>query len=483
MVDTRKALFAGCMSVLLAFGFSVVTAQDASEDGWKSLFNGKDLDGWRIGNDGDFKVEDGAIVVRGARAYLFTEEQYDHFDFKCEVMTEPGSNSGIFFHTPFVEGGTPPAYEVQVNCSHRDPVKNGSLWGVVKSFDPIAKDGEWYTLQITVRGQNIVTRVNDRVVVDYTEPPGVTGSRRLGKGHLAIQAHDPKSVIRFRGLNIKTLKLPPPRPRRRRRPQRTLTMESVYKTIGERELKMHLHLPPGWQASDQRPAIVFFFGGGWRNGRVEQFEPQAEYLASRGMVAARADYRVKSRDEVTPDQCVEDARSAVRWLRANHARLGIDPDQLVTSGGSAGGHLAACAMIANSVEGDGDELWISTVPRAMVLFNPVLSFETERMLERLGDKSELAGKISPTRHLHRDTPPALILFGTDDRLKVHGDLYWKKAEGLGARAEKYIAEGQGHGFFNRSPWRERTLIATDRFLASLGLLEGEPTIKEPASDR
>ncbi len=77
----------------------------------------------------------------------------------------------------------------------------------------------------------------------------------------------------------------------------------------------------------------------------------------------------------------------------------------------------------------------------------------------------------------------MILFGTDDRLKLHGDLYWKKAEGLGARAEKYIAEGQGHGFFNRSPWRERTLIATDRFLASLGLLEGEPTIKEPASDR
>ena len=89
MDDTRKARFVGCMSVMLALGFPVVTAQDASKDGWKSLFNGKDLAGWRIANDGDFKVEDGAIVVRGARAYLFTEEQFDHFDFRCEVMTEP----------------------------------------------------------------------------------------------------------------------------------------------------------------------------------------------------------------------------------------------------------------------------------------------------------------------------------------------------------------------------------------------------------
>ena len=483
MRKTREALLVACLTTSLAVSLAVqtstVVAQDtASEDGWNSLFNGKDLSGWRIGDNGDFKVEDRAIVVRGARAYLFTEEEFENFDFKCEAKTEPGSNSGIFFHTPFVEGGTPPSYEVQVNCSHRDPVKNGSLWGVVKSYDPIAKDNEWYTLQITVLGKNIVTRVNDRVVVDYTEPAGVTGSRRLGKGHLAIQAHDPKSVIRYRNLHVKRLEAPKPRKPRRRR-QRSITMESVYKTVGERQLKMHLHFPPGWQNTDRRPSIIFFFGGAWRTGTVDQFKPQAEYLASRGMVAARADYRVKDRDDVTPDKCVEDARSAVRWLRKNHGRLGVDPDKLVTSGGSAGGHLAACMLIANSVEGDGEELWISTVPRAMVLFNPVLNLETELMIERFGYRRELAGKISPTRHLDGDTPPALILFGTDDRLKVHGDEYWKKAEELGVRAEKYIAEGQGHGFFNRSPWRERTLIATDKFLASLGLLEGEPTIEEP----
>ena len=255
--------------------------------------------------------------------------------------------------------------------------------------------------------------------------------------------------------------------------------EVVYKTVGDRELRMYINYPPGWKATDKRGVIVFFFGGGWTGGSVGQFEGQAAYLASRGLVAARADYRVKSRDGVTPDECVEDARSAVRWIRKNARQLGIDPNKLIASGGSAGGHLAACTMIKDSVDAEGDDLSISTVPQAMVLFNPVLSFKHERIIGRLGDKKALAGKISPTLHLHKKAPPALILFGTDDRLKVFGDEYWKKAEDLGVRAEKFIAEGQGHGFFNRSPWKERTLIAADKFLASLGFLQGEPTVKVP----
>jgi len=253
----------------------------------------------------------------------------------------------------------------------------------------------------------------------------------------------------------------------------------TYKTVGDRELQIHIHYPPGWKASDTRPAIVFFFGGGWNSGTVDQFLVQAEYFAARGLVAARTDYRVKSRDGVTPDKCVEDARSAVRWMRVNCKRLGIDPKKLIASGGSAGGHLAACTMIKKSIEADGDDLSVSTIPQAMVLFNPVLNFENEQMIGRLNNDKLLARKISPTLHMDKKTPPALILFGTKDRLKVFGDEYWKKAEALGVRAEKYIAEGQGHGFFNRPPWRERTLIASDKFLASLGFLKGEPTIKVP----
>jgi acetyl esterase/lipase len=136
-------------------------------------------------------------------------------------------------------------------------------------------------------------------------------------------------------------------------------------------------------------------------------------------------------------------------------------------------------MIRESVEADGDDLSISTIPQAMVLFNPVLNFDHEQMIGRLNGDTKLARRISPTLHLDKKAPPALILFGTKDRLKIFGDQYWEKAEALGVRADKYLAEGQGHGFFNRSPWRERTLIAADKFLASLGFLKGEPTINAP----
>lgn len=254
------------------------------------------------------------------------------------------------------------------------------------------------------------------------------------------------------------------------------TKTMTYKTVASRALEIHLHLPQDWQATDTRPAMVFFFGGGWNGGTVNQFLPQAEYFASRGLVTARADYRVKSRDGVTPDQCVADARSAVRWLRGHASELGIDPQRLIVSGGSAGGHLAACMMIEKSVETPEDDLSISTMPQAMVLYNPVLTFEHDKLRTRLGDKQSLARAISPTAHLSKTTPPALILFGTQDSLKVLADGYRTRAEQLGVRAQEYLAQGQGHGFFNRSPWLERTTIAADRFLVSLGLLEGEHTV-------
>jgi len=256
----------------------------------------------------------------------------------------------------------------------------------------------------------------------------------------------------------------------------------VFKTIGEKKLKIHFHYPSDWKATDQRPVIILFFGGGWTSGGVGQFTRQAEYFASRGLVAARADYRVKSRDGVTPDKCAEDARTAVRWVRANAGKLGIDPQRLITSGGSAGGHLAACAIIVKSVEAENDDLSISTIPQAMVLFNPVLDLTKGPMVKRLGGDKELARKISPTLHLDKNTPPAVIFFGSEDRLKMHGHEYWEKAKSLGVRADKFIAEGQGHGFFNHSPWLQRTLIVADKFLASLGLLEGEPTMQAPTGE-
>lgn len=256
--------------------------------------------------------------------------------------------------------------------------------------------------------------------------------------------------------------------------------EFVYKKTKHGELKVHLHYPPDWKPGDKRPGIVFFFGGGWMAGNVNQFEPQAKYLASRGMVAARADYRVKSRHNVTPRECVEDALSAMRWLRKHAVSLGIDPERIVASGGSAGGHLAACTFCASGLDTAENDQSISARPNAMLLFNPVLQFEgTPSLMERIGNDAKIGRAISPTLHLKKDSPPALLFYGTDDKLITQGDDFVKRAKHVGARAEMFTAKGLGHGFFNRSPWTERTLLAADEFLTSLGYLSGKPTIKVP----
>ena len=254
----------------------------------------------------------------------------------------------------------------------------------------------------------------------------------------------------------------------------------TYKKTDKADLKIHVHYPPDWKASDQRPAIVFFFGGGWNRGTVQQFEPQASYLASRGMVAARADYRVKSRQGVAPDACVEDAKSAVRWLRKNATDLGIDPNRVVSSGGSAGGHIAACTGTTPGLDAEDEDNSISSAPNAMVLFNPVLKFSGyEQLMSRIDNDEKLGRLISPTLHVTKETPPALILFGDADRLYEHGKDYVEATKKAGNRAELYVAEGQGHGFFNRTPWQERTILRMDEFLTSLGYLEGKPTIESP----
>ena len=179
------------------------------KDGWISLFNGKNFDGWKIGDakQGKWKIENGNIVANGPRSHLYTIKEFKNFEFKAEVMTTPGSNSGIYFHTKYQEVGFPSAgYESQVNVSHGDPVKTGSLWGVVKLYETPAKDNKWWEQHIIVRGQNIVVKINGKTVLDYTEPKGVQGGRKISSGSFALQAHDPKSVIYYRNLRVKPLK-------------------------------------------------------------------------------------------------------------------------------------------------------------------------------------------------------------------------------------------------------------------------------------
>jgi acetyl esterase/lipase len=260
------------------------------------------------------------------------------------------------------------------------------------------------------------------------------------------------------------------------------TKSFTYKKMKQVALEIVVHFPLGWKASDKRPAIVFFFGGGWQNGKIDQFESQATHLASRGMVAARADYRVKSRHGVTPKECVEDAKSAVRWMRQHAATLGVDPDRIVAAGGSAGGHLAACTALTPGLDAAGENTKVSSQPNALVLFNPVLRFAgIPDLMQRIGNDEALGKALSPTLHLKKDSPPTLIFFGTADRLAPMGDAFMKKSKELGHRAELFTAEGQSHGFFNRPPWLEKTTQRMDEFLVSIGYIQAQAKIntREP----
>jgi acetyl esterase/lipase len=250
----------------------------------------------------------------------------------------------------------------------------------------------------------------------------------------------------------------------------------IYKKTPQGELAIHVHFPKSWKAGSKQPAIVFFFGGGWRGGRVTQFQPQAEYLAKRGMVAARADYRVLSRHKTTADKCVEDCKSAVRWMRQHAKQLGVDPQRIVASGGSAGGHTAAATATAKGFEAEGEDHGISSKPNLLVLFNPALN--TARFADRFGS-AELAKKASPVHTVAKDTPPSIIFFGTNDALLKSAMEYTEAARKVGVKSAVWTAEGQRHGFFNRSPWRESTLALTDKFLTAHGYLSGPPQIKTP----
>ncbi len=247
----------------------------------------------------------------------------------------------------------------------------------------------------------------------------------------------------------------------------------VYKTIGERKLVLEIDRPPDWKPADKRPAIVFFFGGGWRNGTTEQFKPQAEHFARRGLVCFRADYRVRSRDGVLPDGCVEDALDAMRWLRGHAAELGIDPGRIVAAGGSAGGHLAACTYLAADEGGP-----VSPKPAALLLYNPVVdlvalrSTRDKTLVEGLDE--EVAARISPSLLIGNRMPPTLVMAGTRDRFFQQIRGFAEKAKATGALMETSYPEGQQHGYFNRSPWLERTTAEADAFLRKIGYLLNPP---------
>lgn len=188
----------------------------------------------------------------------------------------------------------------------------------------------------------------------------------------------------------------------------------VYKETLQEDLKMYFNYPDDWEKKDQRPIIIYFSGGGWVNNSIGQFGQDAEYFAKRGLVTARVDYRVKNRHGTMPDKCVEDAKSAVRWVRENAYTLGIDPNKIVAAGGSAGGHMAICTWVVEGLDVKEENLSVSSKPNLLLLYNPVLRTNSDEFTERIGTK-EMAEKLSPNDHLKPDLPPMILFFGTDDR--------------------------------------------------------------------
>jgi hypothetical protein len=195
---------------------SIATGQSKTEPGFKSLFDGKTFNGWKMANENQksWTIKDGAIVANGERSHLYyvgDGKPFVNFELKVDVMTEPGSNGGIYFHTQYQETDWPKAgYEVQVNNTYnKDPRKTGSLYAVQDVKEQIVKDNEWYTYHIIVKGKHITIKVNDKVTVDWDEPadlkPGSAPARVLDKGTFALQAHDPNSTVHYKNIRVKRL--------------------------------------------------------------------------------------------------------------------------------------------------------------------------------------------------------------------------------------------------------------------------------------
>jgi hypothetical protein len=186
-----------------------------SGDGFVKLMDGKTFKGWKkaVENPDTWKIEDGAFVAHGPRCHLFyvgDEKPFVNFHLKVEVMTEPGSNGGIYFHTRYQEEGWPKyGFESQVNATHSDWIKTGSLYGLVNIGRAAAPDREWWTQEIIVRGRTVTVLINGQRLFEYTEPVGAQAggdfTRKLSEGTFALQGHDPDSIIRYRNIEVKRL--------------------------------------------------------------------------------------------------------------------------------------------------------------------------------------------------------------------------------------------------------------------------------------
>ena len=246
-----------------------------------------------------------------------------------------------------------------------------------------------------------------------------------------------------------------------------------YKSTEQTDLNLFIYNPVDFDKSQTYNCIVFFHGGGWNSGDYKQFERQSIYFASRGMVAISVEYRIRNKHGTSPIQAMEDAKSAIRFIRLNAELFSINPNRIAAAGGSAGGHLAAVAGNIDLFDNPSEDLTISSKPDLLILYNPVLHYG------RKWGWIDNPSSASPYENLSEGAPPTIILTGTKDKI-VPVELienYKKRMEAVGSRCDVFFYEGAEHAFFNKGQDFIDTLYKSDIFLKSNWYLSGPPTIK------
>jgi len=245
----------------------------------------------------------------------------------------------------------------------------------------------------------------------------------------------------------------------------------IYKQAKGQALHLYVVKPAGWKPEDRRPAIVFFHGGGWTHGAPSSFNRFADYFSGRGMVSVLVEYRLVARKgRESPAVCIQDAKSAMRWVRSHAKNLGVDADRLAASGSSAGGHLAAFVGMMRGFDDPEDNLSVSCRPQAMLLIGPVIDN---------GPQGYAHGRVkpdykafSPYHNVKADAPPVLILSGEADTV-VSVEMirdFKKQMEAAGVRCELHTYPEQKHGFAAQGRYHREALGRMDSFLVSLGWL-------------
>jgi len=251
------------------------------------------------------------------------------------------------------------------------------------------------------------------------------------------------------------------------------TRTVFYKTVGDRQLRLDLFEPQGHKPSDRRPVFVGVHGGGWTSGNPTRCYPYADHFAKLGLLGVSLEYRlINAKAKTTPFESVQDGRSAVRYLRRHAAELGIDPEKIVVSGGSAGGHVAAGTALFEGIDEPGEDTGVSCVPNALVLYYPVI----DTSAEGYGNAKCGPGwrEISPLHRVRAGAPPTLVFHGTGDTVTpfAGAKAFCEAMTRLGNRCELVTHEGGRHGYMVFDPALfDQALRRTDEFLKSLGYLK------------